>query len=75
MCFRFTPGNCVSLARRNWTIATRTDNVVPHSPSEFSYHMRGTVKYVLVPAGIQKVGDQFVKKTDELMLSIKYIRL
>ena len=68
MCFRFTSGNCVSLARSNWTIATRTDNVVPHSPSEFSYHMRGTVKYVLV-------GNQFVKKNDELMLSIKYIRL
>ena len=60
--FRFIPGNYEILAKRNWTIIKRTDNVVPHSPLEFSYHTMRIVKYVLVPPSPPKARGLFGKK-------------
>ena len=55
-----------TIAKRNWTIIKRRDNVVPHSPSQFSDHMRRIVKYVLVPPNPPKVRGLFRKKMMKL---------
>ena len=62
--FRFIPGNYVILAKRNWTIIKRTDNVVPHKPLEFSCHTIRIVRYVLVPPSPPKARGLFEKKND-----------
>ena len=60
----FTLGNCVKFSKRNWIIMKRREIVVLHSPSEFSYHLRGIVNYVLMPTGPPKVRGLFGKKID-----------
>ena len=58
----FTLGNCVKLSKRNWIIIKKREIVVSHSPSKFSYHLRGIVNYVLMPTGPPKVRGLFGKK-------------